>query len=59
MNKLSLSQMEKVEGGKAKDVIDGVNGACAIIAVVGVFGGPVGWGAASFCAGWGLCAAFC
>lgn len=59
MNKLTLSQMEETQGGKAQQVIDAVNGACAIIAVVGAFGGPVGWGAVGFCAGWGLCATFC
>lgn len=51
MKQLSFSEMETVNGGTLMQIVDG---ACAISGVIAIFGGPVGMGAAAFCAGWGL-----
>lgn len=56
MNSLKLEQMELLQGG-GDGVRDIVSGSCAVIGVIGVLGGPVGWGAMAFCAGWGIGAA--
>lgn len=54
MKQLSILEMESVNAGSAKQVIDIIDGACGVAGVIAVFGGPVGWGAGAFCAGWGL-----
>lgn len=51
---LSINQMEALQGGGHQEVKEIIDGACAVIGVAGLFGGPVGWGASAFCAGWGL-----
>jgi hypothetical protein len=49
--------IQGLHGGRKDTVIDIVTGACAGITIVGLFGGPVAWGAVAFCAGWSLGAA--
>jgi len=46
MKQLSILEMESINAGKAKQVMEIIDGACGVAGVIAVFGGPVGWGAA-------------
>lgn len=52
METLSLNQMVVAEGGA--DVVDIIDGACAIGGVAAILGAPVTAPALAFCAGWAL-----